>query len=91
MFPVYIVHQSLIVVLAHAIKPAHVAPAVEGPVLIILTIGFSFAIFEIVRRVPVLRPLFGLGKQDRAPARVAAYGENRAENHPETSRRQRVS
>ena len=73
-FPVYIVHQTLIVVLAHSIKPAAVAPGVEAVVLIVLTIGFSFGIFEIVRRVPVLRPVFGLGKLDSAQPRLQAAG-----------------
>lgn len=60
-FPVYIVHQTLIVSIAHLIKPAKVAPAAEGLVLIVLTVCLSFAIFELVRRVALLRPLFGLG------------------------------
>jgi len=60
-FPVYILHQTLIVTLAHAMKPARLAPAIEGPVLIVLTICISFGVFEIVRRFRPLRPLFGLG------------------------------
>lgn len=64
-FPVYILHQSLIVILAHMMKPAGIAPATEGLMLIVLTLCLSFGIFEIVRRFTLLRPLFGLG---RAPA-----------------------
>ena len=60
-FPVYIVHQTLIVSMAHLIKPADVAPAAEGLVLVVLTLCFSFGIVEVVKRVGVLRPLFGLG------------------------------
>jgi surface polysaccharide O-acyltransferase-like enzyme len=60
-FPVYIVHQTLIVSMAHLIKPAKIAPASEGLVLIALTFCVSFGIFEVVRRVRVLRPFFGLG------------------------------
>ena len=59
-FPVYIVHQSLIVAMAHLIKPANIAPAAEALVLVVLTLCISFGIFEAVRRVSVLRPLFGL-------------------------------
>jgi len=70
-FPVYILHQTLIVTMAHWLKPVKLAPAVEGAVLVTLTLTISFGVFELVRRVAVLRPLFGLG-QRRAPA-VQAY------------------
>lgn len=60
-FPVYILHQTLIVVLAHALKPLHRAPGLEAMLLVVLVTVGSFAGFEIVRRVSVLRPLFGLG------------------------------
>jgi surface polysaccharide O-acyltransferase-like enzyme len=59
-FPVYILHQTLIVCFAHGLKAAHIAPATEGLVLVVLTVTASFGIFEIVRRVPLLRPFFGL-------------------------------
>ncbi|XYJ12107.1 acyltransferase family protein [Telluria sp. B2] len=59
-FPVYIVHQTLIVVLAHLFKPAKLAPGTEGLLLTVLTLTLSFAVFELVRRVRLLRPLFGL-------------------------------
>jgi hypothetical protein len=36
-------------------------PFGEGVVLVVLTLCGSFAVFELVRRVGVLRPLFGLG------------------------------
>ena len=62
-FPVYILHQTLIVSIAHLIKPVNVAPAIEGLVLIVLTLTISLGVFEMVRRVAVLRPLFGLGLQ----------------------------
>jgi surface polysaccharide O-acyltransferase-like enzyme len=65
-FPVYILHQTLIVGMAHTLKPVKMAPGVEGAVLIVLTFVLSFGIFEVVRRVAVLRPLFGLGKAPRA-------------------------
>jgi surface polysaccharide O-acyltransferase-like enzyme len=67
-FPVYIAHQTLIVVLAHALKPAHLAPGVEAVVLIVLAATGSFATFELVRRVPLLRPLFGLARRKPLPA-----------------------
>jgi len=59
-FPVYILHQTLIVVVAHALKPVNLIPAVEGPLLILVTAAGCLAGYEIIRRSAVLRPLFGL-------------------------------
>ncbi len=71
-FPVYILHQTLIVTMAHAMKPLRIAPGVEALLLVVLTLSLSFGIFEVVRRVRVLRPLFGLAPQGRTPAPAAA-------------------
>ncbi|NHZ95456.1 acyltransferase family protein [Massilia sp. CCM 8734] len=68
-FPVYIVHQTLIVVMAHAIAPAKLAPVIEALVLIVLTLCLSFAIAEVARRSRVLRPLFGITPM-QAPAKT---------------------
>lgn len=71
-FPVYILHQTLIVSLAHLIKPAKIAPVPEGLILIGLTVTISFGVFELVRRVGFLRPFFGLGpRRDAAPVLAA--------------------
>ena len=72
-FPVYILHQTLIVCMAHWLKPLKMAPGTEGAILIVLTFGISFGVFEMVRRVAVLRPLFGLGRVN-ATARIEGYG-----------------
>jgi glucan biosynthesis protein C len=61
-FPVYIVHQTLIVSMAHALKPLRLAPGIEAILLVVLTLTVSFAAVEVVRRCAPLRPLFGLGK-----------------------------
>lgn len=59
-FPVYILHQTLIMLLAKALLHARLAPVVEGPLIVAGTFALSFLGFEIVRRVGWLRPLFGL-------------------------------
>lgn len=59
-FPVYIAHQTLIVVMAHAFKPLDLAPGVEALLLMVLTATGSFALYEAVRRLRWARPLFGL-------------------------------
>lgn len=60
-FPVYIFHQTLLVVMAHYLKPVRLSPLTEGAILVVLTLCGSVALFEIVRRMALLRPLFGLG------------------------------
>jgi glucan biosynthesis protein C len=59
-FPVYILHQTVIVVCAHALKPAHLYPPVEGMLLILVTAATCFLAYELIRRVWLLRLLFGL-------------------------------
>jgi peptidoglycan/LPS O-acetylase OafA/YrhL len=59
-FPVYILHQTVIVVLAHALKPSHLYPPVEGVLLVLVTAATCFLGYEAIRRAPLLRPLFGL-------------------------------
>ena len=66
-FPVYILHQTVIVVCAHALKPAHLNPLVEGPLLILVTASTCFMSYEVIRRVSLLRPLFGLAPAAAAP------------------------
>jgi surface polysaccharide O-acyltransferase-like enzyme len=59
-FPVYILHQTIIVVVAHALKPAQLYPPVEGVLLVLVTAATCFLGYEAIRRVRLLRPLFGL-------------------------------
>jgi surface polysaccharide O-acyltransferase-like enzyme len=60
-FPVYILHQTLIVCLAFGLREAKIAPVTEGVLIVVLTLCISFGVFELVRRVALLRPLFGIG------------------------------
>jgi glucan biosynthesis protein C len=59
-FPFYIVHQTAIIVFAMALRPLALRPLIEAPILIALVWIACFASYEIVRRVRVLRPVFGL-------------------------------
>ncbi len=59
-FPVYILHQTVIVIFAHHLKPVALAPALEGLLLIAVTFSLCFGAYEVIRRVSWLRPLFGL-------------------------------
>jgi hypothetical protein len=61
--PVYILHQTVLLMLAWQLRPAALPPLLEGPLLVLLTLALSFAGYEAVRRVPLLRPLFGLKRR----------------------------
>lgn len=65
-FPIYILHQTIIVTLAHNAKPLTLPPLLEGPLLLLVTLALCFGCYELIRRVPLLRPLFGL-KRIRTP------------------------
>ena len=65
-FPFYIVHQTALILVVHALRPLDLAPSVEGPLLVAATFASCFASFELIRRVDWLRPLFGLRPRSRA-------------------------
>lgn len=70
-FPVYILHQTIIVVLAHSLKPAHLSSPVEGLLLVLTTAALSFLGYELIRRSWLLRPFFGLARTDSPTAAPA--------------------
>lgn len=65
-FPFYIVHQTLIVVMAHNLAKLGLPQALEGAILVAATFAGCFATYEIVRRIPGVRALFGLKAQPAA-------------------------
>ena len=67
-FPFYLVHQTLIVVMAHNLAKLGLPQPLEATILIVLTFAGCFATYEIVRRVPGVRILFGLKGQPAAEA-----------------------
>ncbi|MET0582624.1 MAG: acyltransferase family protein [Pseudoxanthomonas sp.] len=66
-FPVYILHQSVIVFAAYNLRPLNIAPLPEGLLLIALTFAACFGGYELIRRVRWLRPLFGLKRNVPSP------------------------
>jgi glucan biosynthesis protein C len=62
-FPVYILHQTVIVVTAHALKPANLYPPVEALLLVLVTVTVCFMSYEVIRRIRPVRPLFGLANE----------------------------
>ena len=68
-FPVYILHQSVIVVAAYNMRPLGIPALPEGLLLVLLTFTACFGGYEIIRRVRWLRPLFGLRTESRSIAK----------------------
>jgi hypothetical protein len=72
-FPVYILHQTVIVVTAHALQPAQLDPVLEATVLVLVTGALCFLGYEAIRRLTYFRPLFGLARSregERVPPAV---------------------
>ena len=59
-FPVYILHQTVIIVLTQLLLPLHWVPLIEAPILVSATFLLSYAGYELVRRISFLKPWFGL-------------------------------
>ncbi|MDE1147854.1 MAG: acyltransferase family protein [Azospirillaceae bacterium] len=67
-FPFYLVHQTVIVILAHYLARAALPQVLEAAILVAATFAACFATYEIVRRIDILRPWFGLKRRVPRPA-----------------------
>ena len=76
-FPYYIVHQTAIIMIAHALHGQGLPAWLEASIVISGTAATCVLTYEIVRRIPILRPLFGLKMGAVEPAMPA-----RAANQP---------
>ncbi len=65
-FTCYLAHQTILVVALWLIRPLALPAVLEATSLAVVTIGGSLLIYEVVRRVPLMRPIWGL-----KPAAVA--------------------
>lgn len=79
-FPFYIIHQTFIVVAGHHLARQGLPQGLEALILIAGTFACCFITYEIVRRVAVLRPLFGL--KPAAPVRATSGAGRRPEIAP---------
>lgn len=61
-FPVYVLHQTLIIALAMALRPLEWPTSLEASVLVLSTLGLSVALALAVRQVPWLAPWLGWSK-----------------------------
>lgn len=73
-FPVYVLHQTILIVGSQWLLPQRWPPAMEGPVLVLITLLLSVAGVELIGRVGPLRPWFGLRPRQRPAGAVPAAG-----------------
>ncbi|MFV3130216.1 acyltransferase family protein [Niveispirillum sp. KHB5.9] len=59
-FPFYIIHQTLIVVIGHNLTPLALPVGIESVLLIALTVAGCFVTYELARRIKLLGPLLGV-------------------------------
>ncbi len=60
-YPWYILHQTIIVAVGYELSRLALGPIVEPALVLLATIGGCYALYEfVIRRVRVLRPLFGV-------------------------------
>ncbi|QQP97649.1 acyltransferase family protein [Lysobacter enzymogenes] len=72
-YPWYVLHQSLIVLIAYWILPLKFGPVTEPAIVLTGTVAGCFVLHEIIRRVPLLRPCFGLkARKGRVSASLGA-------------------
>lgn len=73
-FPLYLAHQTLLVAAVYLVKPLRLPAAAEAAWLLTATIGGSLLVYEAVRRVGPIRPLWGL-KPVRPAATLAVVAQ----------------
>ena len=59
-FPCYLAHQTLLVIAVWLLKPMQLPVAMEASLFLVFTLGGSLLVYEIVRRLGPIRPLWGL-------------------------------
>ncbi|TZF87472.1 acyltransferase family protein [Cognatilysobacter lacus] len=64
-FPWYVLHQSLIIAIAYVLVPLRLPVQIEAPAVLAGTVAGCWLGFAVIRRVPMLRPLFGMKLRER--------------------------
>ena len=59
-YPVYILHQVILVAIAYYVVMLAIPPALQFTAIVLFSILLTLACYEIIRRIPGLRALFGI-------------------------------
>ncbi len=70
-FPCYLAHQTILVIAAHHLKRLDLPAGAEAVLLVSITLGGSLLVYEIVRRIGPIRPLWGLKPRARGTPAAA--------------------
>ena len=70
-YPVYIIHQAVLVAIAYYVVMLAVPPALQFLAIVIFSLLLTFACYEVLRRIPVVRALFGIASPQKKTAQVA--------------------
>jgi len=57
---VYIIHQPILVAIAYYVVMLAIPPALQFVAIVIFSVMLTFACYEVLRRIPVVRALFGI-------------------------------
>lgn len=66
-YPVYIIHHAVLVAVAYYLITVPVPPVVQYTLIVLISLVATFACYEIIRRIPVVRALFGITVQKKKP------------------------
>ena len=64
-FPIYVFHQSILIAVAYYVVKLCPIPAAQYFLIILISAAGTFAAYEIFRRIPVFRFLFGMRKPEK--------------------------
>lgn len=83
-YPVYIIHMFALYAGAWLILPLQLPAVLKFVAIVVFTFLLCYALYELlIRRIPVLRPLFGLKwKSNEASAKVEVTADNPPEIQP---------
>ncbi|MCK9581798.1 MAG: acyltransferase family protein [Methanoregula sp.] len=59
-YPVYILHQVILVAIAYYVVTFRISPALQFSVILVFSLLLTFSCYEIIRRIPGVRALFGI-------------------------------
>ncbi|MFA4850062.1 MAG: acyltransferase family protein, partial [Methanoregula sp.] len=59
-YPVYIIHQAILVAIAYYVVKLAIPPSLQFMAIVIFSILLTFSCYEILRRIPGVRALFGI-------------------------------
>src|SRR3546814_6755866 len=82
-FPFYIIHQTVIVVVGYAIVGRGIAPGAEFAILLAATVAGCWGFYLIGREIGWLRPLIGL-RVAKARTSATPRGDGRLEDRKST-------